>query len=238
MERIKTGIHGLDDLIGGGMIKGSNVLVFGRAGSGKTLLALEYLYKGASVFGQPGLFVSFDQSEEELLSQCERMGWDMKKYVKKGMIKILCMKIEDIGRDFVIDVFEAAGKVKAERMVIDNLTLLTLSPFFMADNKKFNIVYKDKVRVANTPIQLIYNMISILKDIPTTNIYLTVPGTGQDVTNDGISEYVCDGVIHLDLRSIGKSFLRTLEVRKMRRSKVTGGIHGFKITDNGIRVEQ
>lgn len=235
MKRISSGIEGLDELTGGGFIKGSNVMIFGKAGSGKTIMSLEYIYKGA-VMGEAGLFVSFDQTEEQLIEQCIKLGWDVKKYMRKGLMKIYALKIEDVDRDFVIKVFEEAGKVKAERMALDNLTLLAMSPFFLAGDKKFSILYQDKIRVSNTPKQLVYNLVTILKDIPTTTIYVSGLGDEPTVTSDGISEYLCDGVVKLDIRSIGKSFLRTLEVQKMRRSSIKGGIHGFKITDEGIQV--
>lgn len=236
MVGIESGISGLDGLFEEGIPQGSNILVFGKPGSGKTILGLEFLYKGAALYNEPGVLVTFEHSEKVVIAQCEKFGWDIKKYIKKGMIKILTPDIENMNREFANDVISAVNKIKAKRLIVDNLALLVLSPLFDAETK-FSLVYKDKVKVASTPKHLVYNIINIFKDLETTTMYITVPGEDPNSTCDGISEYICDGVIHLDIRSLGKSFIRTIEASKMRRSNITGGIHGFKITSEGIKVE-
>jgi len=237
MDKIKLGIDGFDELFDGGLPKGSNTLIFGKAGSGKTLLSLEFIFRGVSLYNEPGVFVSFDQTEEELIVQCEQFGWNIKKHIKNGKMIILSFKIDDVDRDFANHVIDAVKRIKAKRLVIDNLALLTLSPLFGVDRRKFVLIYRNKIKMAINPKQLIYNLMGILKDLPVTTLYLTVPGKDMDATDDGISEYICDGIINLGVRSLGKSFLRTIEVKKMRRSNIRGGIHSFKFTNKGMQVE-
>ena len=88
MVSTKSGIVGFDELFEEGIPKGSNILVFGKPGSGKTILALEFLYKGAALYNEPGVLVSFEHSEKLIVEQCEKFGWDIKKYIKSGKIKI------------------------------------------------------------------------------------------------------------------------------------------------------
>ncbi|MFH0870099.1 MAG: ATPase domain-containing protein [archaeon] len=237
MDKIKSGVNGFDELFDGGLPRGSNTLIFGRAGSGKTLLSLEFIFRGASSFNEPGVFVSFDQTQDELIAQCDQFGWNIRKCIKDGKMTILSFKIEDVDRDFANHVIDAVKRIKAKRLVIDNLALLTLSPLFGIDRKKFVLIYKNKIKIATNPKQLIYSLMGILKDLPLTTLYLTVPGKGMEETDDGISEYICDGIISLGVRSLGKSFLRTIEVKKMRRSNIRGGIHSFKFTNKGMQVE-
>jgi circadian clock protein KaiC len=237
MNRIESGIEGFDCLFDGGIPRGSNVLIFGKAGSGKTLLSLELLIKGVSLYNESGVFVSFDQTEDELMLQSSQFGWNLKKYVKAGKIIILSFKMEDVNRDFVNNIIFAVKKINAKRLIIDNLALLSLSPLFGYDNKKFSFVYKEKLKLATNPKQLIYNVVSVFKSLPTTNFYLTVPAKEDDLTVDGISEYICDGVLKLGVRSLGKSFLRTIEAKKMRRSNIRAGINSFKITPTGIKID-
>ena len=84
-----------------------------------------------------------------------------------------------------------------------------------------------------------YNTIDAdLKKAGITTLFITSSSDNEHSTQDGISEYICDGIINLRVRKMGKAYLRTIEIMKMRSSKVMGGIHGFKITDNGIIVEE
>jgi len=237
MNKVKSGISGFDELFEDGMPVSSDVLIFGKAGSGKTILALEFIFRGASEHNEPGLFVSFEQSEKSLIEQCAEFGWDIKKYIKIGKIKILAPETGDMDKEFANKIMLEARKIKAKRVVIDNLALLALNPLFNTDTRKFSLVYDGKIKIASTTEQFIYNLITILKNLGSTTIYITSPGKDPKVTCDGISEYICDGVVHLDIRSLGKSSLRTIEASKMRRSNVLGGIRGFKITQNGIKVE-
>jgi circadian clock protein KaiC len=237
MSKVKSGINGFDELFEDGIPAGSDVLIFGKAGSGKTIMALEFIFKGASLYNESGLFVSFEQSEKALIEQCSEFGWDIKKYLKSGKIRILAPETGDMDKEFANKIISEAKRIKAKRVVIDNLALLALNPLFNTDTRKFSLAYDGKIKIASTAEQFIYNLITILKNLESTTIYITSPGDDSKVTSDGISEYICDGVIHLDIRSLGKSSLRTIEASKMRRSNLLGGIRGFKITSTGIKVE-
>jgi circadian clock protein KaiC len=239
MESINFGIKGFEKLFDGkrGIRKGSNVLIYGKAGCGKTIFSLEFIYKGAVEFNEPGVYVSLEGKKDNIISQCEQFGWNIKKLIKEKKISFVSMNLTDINRDFATTIYEEAKKIKAKRIVIDSLSLLTLSPIFIKDSGQFSLLHKDKIYPGKNPSQFIYNLINILNDCGTTNLYLTVPGEKEEVTKDGVSEYVCDGIIHLKTTSLGKSFLRLMEITKMRSASVRGGIYGFEINDEGLVIE-
>jgi circadian clock protein KaiC len=91
MDRVKTGIVGLDELMDGGIPKNNVVLLSGLTGSGKTIFALQYLVKGAELYNEKGLFVTFEQSREDVISQASQLGWDLVDMENKNMFKILAL---------------------------------------------------------------------------------------------------------------------------------------------------
>src|SRR3990172_13244482 len=145
-EGVPSGVVGLDELIGGGFPRGTVVLVLGRPGTGKTILASQFLYKGFSQFAENGIFVSLDESKEHFLSEMLKFGWDFKKAEEEGkfffidatrlsriaILKEKMLKEETSslrGKELQIDklIEELQGKIKqinAKRVVLDTLASL------------------------------------------------------------------------------------------------------------------
>jgi len=88
-DRVKTGVKGLDELIGGGLPKSSSILLSGEAGTGKTIFSLQYIYSGAKDYGEPGIYVTFEEKPDELRREALQFGWDLKKYEDEKKIVIL-----------------------------------------------------------------------------------------------------------------------------------------------------
>jgi circadian clock protein KaiC len=85
LAKVPTGIQGLDEITGGGLPKGRPTLVYGAAGSGKTLLGMEFLVRGALVYNEPGVFMSFEETEGELTSNVSSLGFDLKSLIKANI---------------------------------------------------------------------------------------------------------------------------------------------------------
>lgn len=122
MERVATGVPGLDDLIEGGIPKGFNVVVMGRPGTGKTILALQYLYNGA-MNGEKGLYITVDADSDIIREQARLFGWDMKKLEDENKICVLEVPLNTRLRINLFGLIEA--KVKqfgAKRIVFDSLS--------------------------------------------------------------------------------------------------------------------
>ncbi|HIE31924.1 MAG TPA: circadian clock protein KaiC, partial [Methanosarcinales archaeon] len=89
MSRVFTGIQGLDDLTSGGFISGDIVLVTGGPGCGKTTLGLQYLYRGAIDYGEPGIFVTLDESPARMIRNAWQFGWDIERLIKENKMRVI-----------------------------------------------------------------------------------------------------------------------------------------------------
>ncbi len=94
LEKVPTGIFGLDEITGGGLPKARPTLIFGSAGSGKTLMAIEFLVKGATQFQEPGVLMSFEETEAELTTNVGSLGFDLKGLVDSGKLVVDHVAVE------------------------------------------------------------------------------------------------------------------------------------------------
>ena len=117
-KKIKTGITGLDDILNGGIPIGNLVVVSGEPGAGKTIMCLQYLYRGITEYNEPGVYVSLEESPDEIVKTAAQFGWDMMSLVKQGKLAILTIELYDFDklRNTIEDIIE---KIGAKRLVID-----------------------------------------------------------------------------------------------------------------------
>ena len=94
LPKCPTGIKGLDEITNGGLPKGRPTLLAGNAGSGKTLIAMEFIVKGALEYDEPGVFMSFEESDRELAQNVTSLGWDLEKLVKQKKIQLSHVKVD------------------------------------------------------------------------------------------------------------------------------------------------
>src|SRR5258706_846086 len=94
LPKVLTGIAGLDEITGGGFPKGRPTLVCGAAGCGKTLLAMEFLVRGVTEYGEPGAFIAFEETAEELAQNVRSLGFDLDELQAKGKLSIDYVRIE------------------------------------------------------------------------------------------------------------------------------------------------
>src|SRR5438128_9386055 len=87
LPKSPTGIPGLDEVTGGGLPRGRPTLVCGSAGCGKTLLAMEFLVRGATQFGEPGVFMAFEETAEELAQNVRSLGFDLDELAEQGKLQ-------------------------------------------------------------------------------------------------------------------------------------------------------
>jgi KaiC/GvpD/RAD55 family RecA-like ATPase len=213
-ERIESGVPGLDKLIQGGFIKGSTILVSGEAGAGKTTFCLQYLWEGLQK-GEPGIYITLEETAEEIRQDALSYGWDLSEYEKKDMFLII---EKNMFEDPDIDFFEI-DKLNAKRLVIDSISILSL----MIDNKA---VTRNRIG----------NMLRSLKEKDVTTLLISESAGASDFSRLGIEEYIADAVILLELNSEGKKAERSLFVRKMRRTMHSESRHQIKITPDGMSV--
>lgn len=227
MSKTPTGITGLDEITGGGLPSGRPTLVCGSAGSGKTLLATEFIVRGALEFNEPGVFMAFEEKADELAVNVASLGFDLEKLQRTKRIKIDHVRIErseieETGEYDLDGLFIRLGyaidSIGAKRVVLD-----TIENLFSGLNDQ--TVLRAELR----------RLFSWLKDKNVTAIITGEKGEGT-LTRQGLEEYVSDCVILLDHRIFNKISTRLLRVVKYR-----GSLHGtneypFLIDEDGISV--
>jgi circadian clock protein KaiC len=227
LAKSPSGIHGLDEITAGGLPRGRPTLVCGGAGSGKTLFAMEFLVRGIVEHGEPGVFMSFEESEEELAANVASLGFDLRRLIEKGKLAIDHVRIErneieetgefDLGGLFV-RMEHATKTVGAKRVVLDTVESL----FATLPNPE---VLRSELR----------RLFRWLKVRGLTAVITGEKGEGT-LTRHGLEEYVSDCVIALDHR-----VNEQISTRRLRVVKYRGSLHGtneypFLIDEQGISV--
>jgi circadian clock protein KaiC len=240
--RTKTGIQGLDKALNGGFPQGNTVLISGGAGTGKSTFCLQFMINGAALFGEKGLYVSTEQTREELYRQASGFNWRLAELEQRGLIKIVYVDIT-AGDNFLSVLGTLMDQFKPKRLVIDSLTTLTdtLMVSGIADDKGFSLV-----QIAETvnPIprteqimnkSILYKLFKEIKKYKLTTLLTTeLPEDQKTLSADGVSEFVSDGVMVLRSLTVGDANSRNLELRKMRYSPVDGGLKSYDIGSEGI----
>lgn len=244
MDRVKTGIRGLDNLTNGGIPKGHTILISGQAGAGKTILGLQYLVNGALKNKERGILLSFEESETELITQADTLQMDLIALQEEGLLKILefnpnkehLKTIQDRIHDSIIS-------FKPKRLVFDSISTYgvyaeTLTFFEMLIDygvKKDNINFSAPESVLRRAVMDIMDKI---KSYGITSFVISeLPETSNYLSRDTISEFISDGVILLKHIPIGDTLNRSIEIRKMRQCSMIEGAHSYNITKKGIEIE-
>jgi len=227
LPKCPTGIQGLDEITGGGLPRGRPTLVCGGAGCGKTLFAAEFLVRGAAQFGEPGVFMSFEETGGELKANVASLGFDLAGLVRRKKILLEHVHIErseihETGEYDLEGLFVrlnlAIDSIGAKRVVLDTLEAL----FAGLPNEA---ILRAELR----------RLFRWLKDKGVTAVITAERGREQ-LTRHGLEEYVSDCVILLDHRVHDQIATRHLRVVKYR-----GALHGtnefpFLIGDEGLSV--
>ncbi|RLJ07039.1 MAG: hypothetical protein DRP12_02995, partial [Candidatus Aenigmatarchaeota archaeon] len=125
MERIPTGIPGLDKLIQGGFIPGSVIMITGSTGTGKTIFGCQFLWAGLQK-GEPGIYLTLEEPPEDIKQDAQQFGWDFSKYEKKGIFKLVYMDPVRLG-SATVAIANLVSRFKAKRLVIDSISLIGLA---------------------------------------------------------------------------------------------------------------
>ena len=227
LPKCPTGIQGLDEITDGGLPRGRPTLVCGGAGCGKTLLAAEFLVRGATEFDEPGVLMAFEETEKELTANVASLGFDLAGLVRRKKIVVDYVHVErsevqESGEYDLEGLFVRLGhaidSIGAKRVVLDTLEVL----FASLPNEG---VLRSELR----------RLFRWLKDKGVTAV-ITAERGRESLTRHGLEEYVSDCVILLDHRVNDQIATRHLRVVKYR-----GALHGtnefpFLIGDTGIGV--
>ncbi len=221
MKRIRTGVEGLDELIGGGLIKGEVVLLAGSTGSGKTIFSSQFIYNGAAQYGERGVYATFEEDEISLKRNMERLGLDLERLERDGKIRVVGLHaMRDVGLNANLDfVLKTVREVKAERLVIDSLTA-----FLIGTGEKFEY---------RTLMHLFYK---ILKKMGCTTLMTCSVPSGSKTLGLGIEEFIADSVIVLENVIVDTELKTRFLIRKMRGTSHSRTFHDVIVGDKGLKI--
>lgn len=229
VQKIRTMIEGFDEITHGGIPEGRTTLVSGTSGTGKTLLAVQFLYHGIKYFDYPGLFVTFEESPKDIIQNAYSFGWDLESLVNQGKLFILDASPDPEGQE-VVGNFDlsalieriqyAIGKYKARLVSIDSVTAV----FQQYD-------------AASVVRREIFRLVARLKQLSVTSIMTTerVDEYGQ-IARFGVEEFVSDNVVIVRNVLEGERRRRTVEILKLRGTTHMKGEYPFTITNDGINI--
>ena len=227
LPKAASGIDGLDQITGGGLPKGRPTLVCGGAGCGKTLFAMEFLIRGATQFNEPGAFITFEETGEELAANVRSLGFDLDALIAANRIALDYVRVEpseiDETGDFDLEgLFLRLGlaidTVGAKRVVLD-----TIESLFAGFTNQ--ALLRAELR----------RLFRFLKDRGVTAVITGERGDGQ-LTRQGLEEYVSDCVILLDNRVNDQISTRRLRIVKYRGTSHGTNEYPFIIDEKGMSV--
>jgi len=240
-ENVATGIQGLDELISGGFPDGRTILVVGGPGTGKTILAAQFLYKGMYDHNQNGAFVSLDESRHHLYSEMKKFGWDFKKaedekkfvFIDATRMSRVAMLKEKLygeetkslrGKQLSIDKLVEELQARVQSMNVKRIVVDTLASLFYR--------FVDPMERRNAVVDLIES----LSDLGVTTIITT------ELAHLGLErsaleeEYLVHGVIMMQTLFSGGTTTRAIQVEKMRGVKASPNLVPYTIDKNGVEV--
>ncbi|MEM4473182.1 MAG: KaiC domain-containing protein [Archaeoglobaceae archaeon] len=232
MQRVKTGISGMDEILNGGIPERSVVLLSGGPGTGKTIFSQQFLWNGLKV-GESGVYVALEEHPVQVRQNMSSFGWNVKNFEEQGKFALIDAFTAGVGKakEFekyivqdlndvreVMDVMRQAIKdVDAKRVVVDSVTTLYINRPAMARS-------------------IILQLKRVLAGLGCTSIFVSQISVGERGFGGPGVEHGVDGIIRLDLDEIDGELKRSLIVWKMRGTKHSMQRHIFEITSEGIVV--
>jgi KaiC/GvpD/RAD55 family RecA-like ATPase len=224
VERVSSGIPGLDELIEGGFVRNSVNLVAGMAGTCKTTFGCQFIWEGLKK-GEKGLYVTLEQSEKDIRRDMLRYGWNFSPYIEEGRCKFVEITPGDVD-ELKASIINEVGRLgKVDRFVLDSLSLAA-----MGWKERPEEVFKLRTKV--------FSLLKTLKNLNLTSIVIAeIPSGEQSLGRLGFEEFIVDSVILLKVLPVDIP-MRTLQIIKMRGTKHDMRVHPFEVTPEGIVIQK
>jgi len=230
-NRVPTGIAGLDSLIQGGFPLGSVNLVAGPAGSGKSLLAFQFAYQGASAFDEPSAFLALEETRDSVERVAALFGMDLK-------------RMEEAGKFVLVDLGAIRAGSPREQLTVG---LRELEDFLRSCIASTNVrrVVVDSISAVGLRYRSLQELreemfafTRFLRDSKVTSLLVTESPEGGRLTRYGVEQFLADSFLHLALEDVKGELRRVLTVRKMRFTKHDTGKHPVHVTRDGLIVAE
>jgi len=223
LERVKSGIPGLDELIEGGFPVGSTTLLSGGTGTCKTIFSMQYIYNGALLYNEPGLFVTIEANPKNIAWNMESFGWDIGKLQEDRKINIYRMHLapkRSFGELVKEELATITGIVKElgiKRIAVDSTT-----------------AFASLIDDPSTIRSILFKFADGLKELNCTTVFTSETKSEKNVFSAyGVEEFMADGLIMLYFTPPNRSIF----VRKMRGTKHSKTVHPFEVTPKGIVIK-
>lgn len=220
VPRLHTGISNLDELLGEGIPRGSSLLIAGVAGTGKTVLLLEFVYRGA-LAGEKGIFFSFEETDQRLRAAAKGFGWDFDAQIASGMIELVFVPQPDIMVEAdIVRMHERIRAHGAKRVAVDSLS-----------------VFLHKLQDPKSAREKVFHIASVIQNAHAVGFLATdIPYGKKQISRYGVEETVVDGVILLTATEAGFERHRFIEIYKMRNTAHLDGRHHMSIGAGGVHI--
>jgi len=215
---IKSGIVGFNDLLLGGFIKNSAILVEGVPGAGKTTFGLEFVYKGIIEMNEPGIVITFEEFPEQLYRDAANYGWNLRQLEEENLLRVICTSPEIILDDTIGFLDSVVKEISAKRLLLDSVT-------------QFNMELSNPGELRKS----VYSLCSGFKRMGLTSI-LTKEVDDYSSQQTAFEEYLVDTVIRLYFEESFRSRRRYIEVLKSRGQDFVSGKYPFKFANTGLEI--
>ncbi|VVB99145.1 Putative flagella-related protein H [uncultured archaeon] len=218
IDRVKSGVPGLDELIYGGIPRANLVVLSGDPGSGKTVMCWQFIYEGITQFGENAVYISLEESEQVIFQGAKEFSWDFEKLVKESKLVIITVELYDFER-LKVAIEDNVKAINAKRLIIDPGVIFRLFFDRELDARKRIVALGKMLRTLDVTT-IITNEISLERE---SSLY-------------GLEEYVADGVILLYHTRLKNRFVRSIAVLKMRNTEIMETLKPLKITSDGVKI--
>lgn len=221
MERLQTGVPGLDEMLGGGVFSGQTVLLAGTSGTGKTNLALSFLHSGLKA-GETALYISMEEQGDHLLRHARSINLELEPFIRDGKLTVLNIQSADLSEgQFLCLLRQKLRELRPQRMVVDSITFLN--------------------NISTTPASIhltFQSLISILREAKVTTVCISEISevVGDFKISDYNLSYLVDSVILLRLAEIEGAVRKTILIIKHRGSNHDRNFKELLIDQHGVRI--
>lgn len=228
MERVKTGIPGLDEMLGGGFLRGSANLVEGAPGTGKSTLGMQFIYHGIVMYGEPGLVLTFEEFPRQYYRDAASFGWDLQRLEQEGTLRLIMTSPEVT----LADIERVGGRIEtlvhemgARRILVDSIS-------------HFERICAREGAPTVQLRNMVYQIINSLKREGLTAILTRENDVWLGEADDANETlgFVVDSYILLRYVEIESTMRKALLVLKMRGSDHDKRIRQFHITARGLEI--
>ena len=227
MDKLKSGIEGLDSLLFGGFPQGRACLISGEPGTGKTLFCLQFLLEGLRS-DEKCAYITIDERPEHIVMDSKALGWDLTPYLERGSLEIM-----DVTAYFSTSKLGETDGINSAQIIEDIMTFVKKRGVTrLAIDPVAPLVFSSQTRLE--VVEYIRKLIFCLEDYSACTTLLTsyVPVGSDKVSQHGIEEFAASGIILLKLVNIHNKYIRTVRVRKMRGSRIELSEYSFEILPN------